>query len=180
MLKIPAISIANMIVMSLAPVRPQHIPHSMYRTHTDSVLPTKQPELSLATQMFVIPIICGTGYIRPVHGSLMVPFSIHIRPLRAVHSSLCTHVLLNLRKAARTTRITTNELSMQANMVFALDPAIPDRPALDFPRSTRLAVETVRCSSALSGVRIPDSCRPPPWRCGCSSNLSRPTSMHSG
>lgn len=54
MLKIPAISIANMIVMSLAPVRPQHIPHSMYRTHSDGVLRTKQPELSLATQMFVI------------------------------------------------------------------------------------------------------------------------------
>ncbi len=27
------------------------------------------------------------------------------------------------------------------------------------PRSTRLAVETARCSSALSGVRISDSCR---------------------
>ncbi|KAI0765109.1 hypothetical protein C8Q74DRAFT_1028961 [Fomes fomentarius] len=58
--------------------------------------------------------------------------AISIANMIAVHSSLCTHVLLNLRKAARTTGDTgTDEFSMQAHMVFALDPAIPNGLALD-------------------------------------------------
>ena len=45
------------------------------------------------------------------------------RPLHVVHSSLCTRVLLNLRKAAaETTGGVTDELTRQATMLFALGP----------------------------------------------------------
>ncbi|KAI1798342.1 hypothetical protein LXA43DRAFT_979923 [Ganoderma leucocontextum] len=80
--------------------------------------------------MMVAPVILVwfTGLYPDAHRSLH-------RPLRTVHSALCTRVLINLRKAAVCTSGTTmGEFTMDTTLVFRSVDAMLPSPETEEPR----------------------------------------------
>ena len=66
------------------------------------------------------------------------------RPLRVVHSALCTRVLLNLRKAASaTTGATLNSYEKQATLVFDHELVFPQLPNIEDIETASSALDSI-------------------------------------